>query len=771
MTRVASIVPAALMAWSVALLLVFFERASWWVFGAAVALCGFAVCWREPGKLAAMRAITLVAGLAIAAVSLSVAAQVPAREGAREAIGRAVTIDAVVMSNSKAPKNERTWVDVLASIDGGGAVPLKLAVAAGDSIPFGATVRVFGDLGEAWGAGAAVATLTAHRAPEIVSDGGFVLRGAAVLRDKFITRAARLPGSGAELLPGLAVGDTRAVSANVEQAMLHSGLSHLTAVSGANCAIVTAIAFGAAALCRAPRSVRVAIALTTLAGFVVLVTPEPSVVRAATMSAIALLALLLGRTRIGGAVLALAVVVIVVADPWIAISAGFALSVASTTALLFLMSPLALGLSRFVPLPLAWAVAAPLSAQLACGPIIALFSNEQSLVSVLANLLATPVAPVVTVVGMIGCLMAPFPPLANLAVASAWLPAQWIASTAEVSASLPGVVVPVVAGPIAAVAVTLMSVAVAIVIIRPNSRFFDVGNGRIAQPIAVFVVCCTLAWGASAALLRTVLAPVGVPSNWAIAACDVGQGDAFVVRDASRVALIDTGETPEALQACMRRLDVHHIDVLVLTHFDLDHIGGASAVLGRVDTVLFGTSDSPESDALLLSLQREGAVVQQVTSGMSGTLGDAKLRVLWPRSGERVFAPGNAQSVVVSIDHSSGLSMLALGDLGESSQRALAIAHPYMRADVVKVAHHGSADQYGELYDGLGASIALIGVGEGNLFGHPRQEILDVLTQAGMHTVRTDRDGLTVLIPEPDGSIRVWRERPQVSEGTGSLVE
>src|SRR5690606_4089868 len=144
-----------------------------------------------------------------------------------------------------------------------------------------------------------------------------VLGLAAGVRSDFVERAVRLPEPGAGLLPGLAVGDTRAVSEELNDWMLTSGLSHLTAVSGANCAIVVAAVFWLVALCGGGRALRVLIALAALAAFVVLVTPEPSVIRAATMAALAMLTVLLGRPSAGTSVLSLAVTVILVGDPWL----------------------------------------------------------------------------------------------------------------------------------------------------------------------------------------------------------------------------------------------------------------------------------------------------------------------------------------------------------------------------------------------------------------------------------------------------------------------
>ena len=147
------------------------------------------------------------------------------------------------------------------------------------------------------------------------------------------------------------MGDTGAVTTELDAAMKASSLSHLTAVSGANCALVVGIAYALAAVCGLRRGIRVAAGLGALVAFVVLVSPEPSVVRAAAMAAIAMLGLLLGRTGAGLSLLTASVAILLIADPWLAGSLGFALSVAATGALLVLAGPLAEGLGRWMPAP------------------------------------------------------------------------------------------------------------------------------------------------------------------------------------------------------------------------------------------------------------------------------------------------------------------------------------------------------------------------------------------------------------------------------------
>ncbi|MDX2026240.1 ComEC/Rec2 family competence protein, partial [Microcella sp.] len=220
-----------------------------------------------------------------------------------------------------------------------------------------------------------------------------LVAGADTLREGFLALMEPFAGDGAALLPGLAIGDTSAVSDDLDADMKSSSLSHLTAVSGANCAIVVGLVLGLGALARWPRPVRVIVSLVVLGGFVVLVTPEPSVVRAAVMASVVLLALVSGRPARGLPVLAIAVLGIVLLDPWIAREYGFVLSVLATAALLVLAAPLASLLERVLPAPLALAIAVPLAAQLACQPVLILLAPQVPLVGVIANVLAAPAAP------------------------------------------------------------------------------------------------------------------------------------------------------------------------------------------------------------------------------------------------------------------------------------------------------------------------------------------------------------------------------------------
>lgn len=230
--------------------------------------------------------------------------------------------------------------------------------------------------------------------------------------------------------------------------------------------------------------------------------------------------------------------------------------------------------------------------------------------------------------------------------------------------------------------------------------------------------------------------------------------------------LVDTGPDPEPLAACLARVGVTRIDLLVLTHFDVDHVGGVPAVMGLVAVALHGPVHG-DGDRILAELRGAGARLVGGHAGMTGTMGEARWRVLWPRAESRAFPSGNDASVVIDVRGGGVPSTLLLGDLSTSPQRAIAASGaldpPYA---IVKVAHHGSADQDPGLYRDAAPLIALVTVGLGNDYGHPRDEILATLDELGARMMRTDLEGVVAVSRGTDGW-ELWRERGGAVGGGG----
>lgn len=716
---------------------------------------------RRGGRVRNGCAVAAIALAAAAAVCTHVAAAAPVREelsAVEMGGGRALTVEVRVVGKVETDARGFRFDGTLVSVRRGqdregekrfpGGVPVLVRVpAVASDLDLGALVKARGTAWPSEPGRRAVLVVDAAEQPTVIEPAAGPLAAAAALRRGLVDLTTSLPAPGGGLIAGLAVGDTSAVTPELDAAMKASSLSHLTAVSGANCALVVAGAFGLAAAVRLRRAVRVGAGLSALIAFVVLVTPEPSVVRAAAMAAIAMLGILLGRPGAGLSLLTTAVAILLVSDPWLSLSLGFALSSAATGALLVGAGPLADGLARWMPRALALGISVPLAAQLACGPLIVLIAPQLSVYGVAANLLAAPAAPVGTIVGLAACLTAGIPYLGTGLAALAWLPATWIAGTATTFAGLPGSVVAWPQGVGGLVALAVLGAAVAALVVPTRPRV------RIA---AAWTIAAAVGIGVALGPVADTVERTRLPTAWAIAACDIGQGDAVVVRAGRSIALIDTGPDPALLERCLARLDVSHIDLLVLTHFDLDHVGGVAAVRGRAGTVLHGPSSGPEDDRMIADLAAEGARPVQALRGMTGTLGPARWRILWPKP---AIPGGNDASVVVEIEGGGVPASVYLGDLSQEGQRAMSTGAVLLdRYDVVKVAHHGSADQDPSFYARLRPAVALVSVGERNTYGHPRQETLAMLALVGAQTLRTDQGGLSVVWRDSEG-LRRWQDR------------
>lgn len=508
------------------------------------------------------------------------------------------------------------------------------------------------------------------------------------------------------------------------------------------------------------RGGRIAASVSVLGAFVVLVTPQASVVRAAAMAVIVLLAMAGGRPVRGVPVLSLAVLVLLVGDPWLSRDYGFALSVLATGGLLVLARPLTLLLARVLPRGLAAVLAIPIAAQLACQPVLLMLNPAIPTYGVIANVLAEPAAPLATVVGLLACVALPVvPPLGELLAAVAWLPAAWIAAVAEFFATLPGASLPWPQG-VGGVALLAGLTVLGLVAVLGGAVM-----PRRARLVAACAALLAVSCAGGGAIGGRVATQLSRPDDWQIAACDIGQGDAVLVRSAGRVALIDTGPLAEPLTACLDALGIGRIDLLVLSHFDLDHVGGTAAVIGRVDRALVGPSSDAADDRLVADLAAGGATVERASRGDTGLLGELRYSVLWPRARLGTVEPGNDASVTVAFSGvgrcvDGCLDSLFLGDLGERSQALVLAAGPIAPVDVVKVAHHGSADQLGRLYERVRATVGVISVGADNDYGHPTDALLGMLADVGTAAERTDTGGMILLAPgaEP-GTVAVWTER------------
>ncbi len=623
-------------------------------------------------------------------------------------------------------------------------------------------IRARGRLAPAAPGEEVVAVLRASGPPELLVEAPLVARWAAYVRERFRAAMARLPPDAAGLIPALVVGDTSSTPRDLADAMTVAGMSHLSAVSGSNVAIVLGAALGAARWLGVRRRWRPVVALVVLVGFVVLARPEPSVVRAAVMGAVGLAGLSVSRQRVGVPALAAAVVVLLCWDPWLARSYGFALSVLATLGLLVFVPEWGRRLGRLLPGPLRWAgpyLAVPLAAHVMCAPVVVLLQSSVSIVAVPANVAADPFVAPATITGVVTALVA-----VVWIDAAAWLgwaaalPALAIAWIARTAAGMPWGTLPWPAGPPGAL--LLAGVSALAVLCGPWVRF-RAGQRPLAAVVALAV----------AASLWVPTRSVGWPmTGWALVACDVGQGDALVLATSpGHGVLVDAGIDSAAVDGCLTRLGVGVLDAVILTHFHADHVGGlAGALRGRVVAEILA-SPVEDPDFLVREVRRlgeaAGVPVRTIYAGDRLQWFGVTARVWWPaRLLREGSAPNNGSVVLTAEVH--GLRAVLLADVEREAARAVLGAlrrDPEFAAwavDVVKIAHHGSANVEPALLDLLGPVVGVISVGAGNDYGHPAPSTLADLHRRGIVVLRTDWDGDVAVGRPSSGPLLVSARGP-----------
>jgi len=713
-------------------------------------------------------AAALVIGCAGVAV-LATAVRVQARDSSPltrlAAVHAAVTVDLVVRDDPRRIRSGPTAggdrVTVLARVErvaSGGRQwtvsndVLVLAPSSGWSglLPSQRLVAE-GRLAPRLRAGLVSGVLSVHGPPQRVSEPSRLHRIAGRLRAGLQDAAAVLPEGPRGLLPSLVLGDTSRLDPSLAADFQSTGLTHLTAVSGTNCVIVSgAVLLLLRRLTVGPRASAVGAGLA-LAGFVVLARPSPSVLRAAVMGGIALLALAAGRPRAALPALAAAVFGLVLTAPALAREPGFALSVAATAALLLVAPGWAARLRRRgVPLGVAEALSVSAAAHLATAPLVAALSGQVSLVAVAANLLAVPAVAPATVCGVLAAAVAPLSAAAARLLASvAGVPVSWLVAVAERGAGMPLAAVPWPAGaPGAACLVAALAVVLGL------------ARHRGARRAAV----AALAGAAVVAAPARIMAPGWPPAHWLLVVCDVGQGDEVVVRAGPAAAVVvDTGPDPVAADGCLRRLGVTSIPLVVLTHLHADHVRGLDGVLrGRAVAELeVGPLHQPAWAWQMVEqvAGRRGLPVRQAAVGEVREVAGVRIDVVAPAAAfHGTRSDPNNSSVVLRV-HASGHTLLLTGDVEVEAQDEVARSGTDLRAEVLKVPHHGSAWQSPAFLAAVHPWLAVVSVGAGNDYGHPSPLLLTELHRLGARTLRTDQNGDVAVCTDGPGLVVATRSR------------
>jgi len=517
--------------------------------------------------------------------------------------------------------------------------------------------------------------------------------------------ASVFDGEGPEgaLLAGFLVGDVDGLPEGRVEDLRLAGLSHFVAVSGSNVALFLAVWFIAAGpLGWGPRR-RAFVGFVGLALFLVVTRWEPSVVRASMMAGLVLLGRLGGVALTPWVALGAAVTTSLLVAGQLSGDAGFQLSVVATAGVV--------AGSRWVRGvgwgPAGQALAITLGAQLAVAPLLLVHFGTVPLLSPLTNLVAAPVVTLATAAGGVAVLTG----TATATAVATWL-AGIVLTISHLAAGWPQLGAAGLAG----------AAAVA-------------GAARL-RPLRPLVAL------AAALMVAAGLLPAGRVVVPTLVFLDVGQGDAaLLLGPAGETILVDGGPDPARLLAKLRRHGIDHIDLMVATHGDKDHIAGLAAVLAAYPVGRLWHPGHSEGSELYAALLSEAAVAGvaagEPRAGWAAEIGSFRLEVLSP---SRRFSDINNESIVLRVTAGATVALLT-GDVEATAQAELGP----IRVDILKVPHHGAATTDLRWLAASTAPIAVISVGP-NDFGHPHPEIMSVLEASGSEIRRTDLEG-DVVIP------------------------
>ncbi len=549
-------------------------------------------------------------------------------------------------------------------------------------------------------------------------------------------------GEDAPLARALLIADQRQIPTEMRDRYASAGLVHMLSISGLHVAVIAAAMELLFQVCRMPRRVALLGAFVATGVYVAMIGAPPPALRSAAMLGVAMISRLAQRPTSSWAAWAIGAFIPLIA-PRTVVDVGYQLSVLGMCALVAAGSLWQKHLAKRLTGWRARIGRELITSLVACvvtAPLVAWVFGRVSLIAPVSNLVAAPVITLAQPVLFLALLIAPFGWAARF-VAQAVHPLlfafDWIAWSA---ASVPGAAITVTTTAVTAVlaACAALSLVVACVSRYP-SRPAIAAVGSLA--LMVFVPAI----------------PLGRTSGVELHVLDVGQGDAILLRtDAGRWVLFDAGPAWNGSDAG-RRVVIPYVlrrggslESFVLSHPHNDHVGGAASVLSAMHPhTYWDAAFAGGAEAYIGSLavaRNKGIDWHRVHPGDSIQIDGVTVSFLAPDSIWTVGLKDPNLASTIALVRYGMVRFLLVGDAERAEEDWLLARHAQLRADVLKVGHHGSSTSSSdEFLAAVHPALAVISVGAGNKYGHPSRDVIHALALVGAEVLRTDEAGTIVV--------------------------
>ncbi len=563
-----------------------------------------------------------------------------------------------------------------------------------------------------------------------------------------------LPKQEAELEQGILLGDTSDIESEIKEDFRKCNLSHMLAVSGAHLSylvlgINTVLSKKSFGIRR-----RKILSIIFILIFMVIVNMSPSVVRAGISTIIAIFATLIYRKQDTYTTISIALLLTLLNNPFAIFDVGLQLSYLATLSIIVFYSKFTQKqFNNKVKKYLYESAMLTFSANILILPITIYEFNTIPINSIMSNLLAGPLLGICIILGMFTVIISIILfPVSKLIAFPLQIILKILIKIIELISKIPFGNYTVKTPWFIVVFLTYVIIATLIY----NKK-------KITKILTMITLIIFIA--------MQVFAFVNIEGKLKIYFIDVGQGDSMLVKTIKgKNILIDGGGSKDPDYDIGEKILVPYLldrriktlDYVIISHFDEDHATGVAQILGKIDvSSIILTRQLEENDIYrhILSIAKEKKIkLIYVKEGDVLKIGGIKISIIHPENKLMINNPMNNNSIVCKVEYNS-FSMLLTGDIEMEAEELILRKNINLKADVLKVAHHGSkTSTTGEFLKAINPKVALIGVGKNNNFGHPSNEVIQRLKENGTRIYRTDENGeISITVNKKGRIIKIQR--------------